>query len=150
MTNNENDKRLHNRKQLLKKTFEQKRTKNNRIDIYVIEQINEKRYLINDIDVRFERKKVRCKKIDREIFNEKRQKLKKKNDEQKVNEKLLVDEFSTQQNVIKLIKTTYFNDIILQKFIKVKKLKRRRVFVNITRTKMKLKFEKCEIRNEFF
>ena len=51
---------------------------------------------------------------------------------------------------MKLIKTTYFNNIILQKFMKVKKLKRRRVFVNITRAKMKLKFEKCEIRNELF
>ena len=51
---------------------------------------------------------------------------------------------------MKLIKIAYFNDIILQKFIKIKKLNRRRVFVNITKTKLKLKFERCKIRNDFF
>ena len=109
---------------------------------FVAKKSNEKSSTKNVENQRNEQKIIKNLFVD-EIFT-------KKNDEQKINEKLFVNKFSTQQNVIKLIRMTYFNNIILQKIIKIKKLKRRRVFVNITQAKMKLKFEKCEIRNEFF
>ena len=65
----------------------------------------------------------------------------KKNDDQKINEKSFINEFSTQQKIIKFIKTTYFYNVILQKFMKIKILNRRKVLVNITKAKMKLKFD---------
>ena len=63
---------MHNRKRLLKKAFEQKRSKNNRINIHVVKRINKKRHLINNTNVRFKRKKNRYKKVERTIFNKKR------------------------------------------------------------------------------
>ena len=103
-------------------------------------------------------------------FNEKSstKKIQNKNDEQKINKKLLVDEiqneinerkinkksfvdeFNAQSKIIKLIKAIYSNNVILQQLIKTKKLKKQRVLMNITKTKIKLKLKKCKIRDDLF
>ena len=71
--------------------------------------------------------------------------------EQKINEELLVDDdFNAQSNIMKLIKTIYFDDVIFQRLMKVKRLNKKRVFLNITKIEMKLKLVRCEIRNNFF
>ena len=71
--------------------------------------------------------------------------------EQKVNEKLFVDDdFNVQSNIMKLIKTIYFDDVILQRFMKIKRLNKKRVFLNITKIEVKLKLVRCEIRDNFF
>ena len=71
--------------------------------------------------------------------------------EQKINEKLFVDDdFNAQSNIMKLIKTIYFDDVILQRLMKIKRLSRKRVFLNITKIEMKLKLVRCEIRNNLF
>ena len=71
--------------------------------------------------------------------------------EQKINEKLFVDDdFNVQSNIMKLIKTIYFDDVILQRFMKIKRLNKKRVFLNITKVEVKLKLVRCEIRDNFF
>ena len=71
--------------------------------------------------------------------------------EQKINEKLFVDDdFNVQSNIMKLIKTIYFDDVILQRFMKIKRLNKKRVFLNITKIEVKLKLVRCEIRDNFF
>ena len=71
--------------------------------------------------------------------------------EQKINEKLFVDDdFNVQSNIMKLIKTIYFDDVIFQRFMKIKRLSKKRVFLNITKIEMKLKFVRCEIRDNLF
>ena len=51
---------------------------------------------------------------------------------------------------MKLIKTIYFDDVILQRFMKIKRLNKKRVFLNITKIEVKLKLVRCEIRDNFF
>ena len=71
--------------------------------------------------------------------------------EQEINEELLVDDdFNAQSNIMKLIKTIYLDDVIFQRFMKIKRLNKKRVFLNITKVEVKLKFVRCEIRNNLF
>ena len=70
------------------------------------------------------------------------------NDEQNVNEKL--DEFNVQLEIMKLIKAIYFDDIILQRLMKTKRLEKRKISINITKAKIKLKLKRCEIRDDLF
>lgn len=64
--------------------------------------------------------------------------------------KLLVDIFIEQSNIIKQIKIIYSKNVILQRIIKTKRMSKRKIFVNITRTKLKLKLNDCEINNNLF
>ena len=72
------------------------------------------------------------------------------NVKQKVNKKLLVDEFNVQSKIIKLIQEIYFKNVILQQLIKVKKLRKRHVSIDITKIKVKLKLKRYKIRNNLF
>ena len=51
---------------------------------------------------------------------------------------------------MKLIRETYSNNVILQRLIKIKQLKKRWMSINIIKTKIKLKLKQCEIRNNLF
>ena len=70
--------------------------------------------------------------------------------EQKVNKKLLVDELDVQSKIIKLIREVYSENVIFQRLIKVKRLKKRRVSVDIIKIEVKLKLKRCEIRDDLF
>ena len=78
-TNKNDERKKHNHKRLLKKkTFEQKSEKSCRINSHVVERIVEKNHLINCVDVRFEREKINCWKINWKINNWRRRKRKKR------------------------------------------------------------------------
>ena len=53
-------------------------------------------------------------------------------------------------NVINKIKIAYSNNVILQKIIKNKQKKHKRILTNITKTKIKLKLNDCKLKNDFF
>ena len=57
--NKENERKIHNRKQLLKKQiFKQRYTQDCRINVNVVKRVNEKRYLINCINLQLKQKKI--------------------------------------------------------------------------------------------
>ena len=61
-----------------------------------------------------------------------------------------VDSLTTQLDIIELIRTTYFNDIILQKIMKSKREKLRRISSNIIKIEVRFELDDCEIKNELF
>ena len=48
------------------------------------------------------------------------------------------------------IKVVYSHNVILQKIIKSKQKKHKRILTNITKTKIRLKLNDCELKNDFF
>ena len=71
-------------------------------------------------------------------------------DGQKVNEEVSNDESNAQSDIMTLIRKTYFNDFVLQQLMKVKKLKKRRVSIDVIRAKIKFELNRCEIRDDLF
>ena len=61
-----------------------------------------------------------------------------------------IDSFTTQLDIVKLIKTTYFDDIILQRIIKSKRERLRRISSNIIKIEIRLELNDCEIKDELF
>ena len=53
-------------------------------------------------------------------------------------------------NVINKIKIVYLNNVILQRIIKNKQKKHKYISTNITKTKIKLKLNDCELKNDIF
>ena len=64
--------------------------------------------------------------------------------------KSTIDSFMFQFDIIEQIKTTYSNDIILQKIMKNKRNNLKRISTNIIKIEIRLKLENCEIKNELF
>ena len=74
----------------------------------------------------------------------------KKSTIEKSKEKSTIDSFMFQFDIIKQIKTTYSNDIILQKIMKNKRNDLKRISTNIIKIEIRLKLKNCEIKNELF
>ena len=62
----------------------------------------------------------------------------------------LNENFTSQQEIMKNIKTAYSDDVILQRIMKSKRQEHRRIPVDITKTDVRLKFENCEIKENLF
>ena len=60
--------------------------------------------------------------------------------------KSFIDTFIAQSNIMTRIIVVYFNDDNLQKIIEVKRQEFKRIFVDIIKTKIRLKLDDCEIR----
>ena len=61
-----------------------------------------------------------------------------------------VDSFTTQLDIIELIRTIYLDDIILQRIMKSKRERLRRISSNIIKIEVRLELDDCEIKNELF
>ena len=107
------------------------------VDEKLIEELSTK-----DIQSENDEQKINKKLLVGKILSE--------NVEQKVNKKLFVDKFDVQSKIIKLIREAYSENVILQRLIKIKKLERRRVLIDITKAKIKLKLKRCKIRDDLF
>ena len=70
--------------------------------------------------------------------------------ERGVNEELLADPPAAQPDIMELIRAAYPDDIILQRVMEAKRLGRRRIPIDITRTGLKIELGDCEIRNDLF
>ena len=62
-------------------------------------------------------------------------------------ENFFIDILIAQSNIMTQIIAVYFYDVNFQRVIEVKRLEFRRIFVDIIKTKIRLKLDDCEIRN---
>ena len=62
-------------------------------------------------------------------------------------ENFFIDIFIVQSNIMIQIIVVYFYDVNFQRIIEIKRLKFKRIFVDIIKTKIRLKFDNCEIKN---
>ena len=146
--NEDDERKIHNRKRLLKNEHLNRKIrkvvelismllneseKNVAWLIALIYDLNEKEF----VDEKF-------------IEKSSTERIQNENEKQKVNEELLVDEFDVQFEIMKLIRAIYFDDIIFQRLMKIKKFERRKISINITKAKIKLKLKRCEIRDDLF
>ena len=69
---------------------------------------------------------------------------------EKTKEKSTIDSFMFQFDIVKLIKTIYSNDIILQRIMKNKRNELRRISINIIKIEIRLKLNDCEIKDDLF
>ena len=76
--------------------------------------------------------------------------LEKRSKIEKSKEKSTVDSFMSQFDIIELIKTTYSNDIILQRIMKSKRNELRRISIKIIIIEIRLKLDDCEIKDDLF
>ena len=76
--------------------------------------------------------------------------LEKKSKIEKSEEKSTIDSLMSQFDIVKLIRTIYSNDIILQKIMKSKRNELRRISINIIKIEVRLKLNDCEIRDDLF
>ena len=116
--------------------------------IALIYDLNKKKFVDKESIEESSTKKTQNK-SDKQKVNEKLlvNETQNKIDERKVNEKSFVNKSNVQSKIIKLIKATYLKNVILQKFIKAKKLRKRRVSINITKIEIKLKLKRYKIRD---
>ena len=63
-------------------------------------------------------------------------------------EKSLKKNFIVQTDFVARIKIVYSDDVIFQKIIQSKRKNRRRIFKNITKSKMRFELDDCNIINE--
>ena len=62
--------------------------------------------------------------------------------------KILSNKNKVALNIINNIKNVYFNDVIFQKIINSKRNSDKRISINITKNKIKLKLRNCDIRKK--
>ena len=98
-------------------------------------ELNEKKFCANE--------KSNEKSFTKRVFE-------KKSTIEKSKKKSTIDSFMSQFDIIKQIKTTYFDNIILQKKMKSKRIDLKRISTNIIKIEIRLKLENCEIKNELF
>ena len=145
---NDDERKKYNYVKLLKKKHLNKEVRN--VVTLVVALLNENRETI----VRFvvmlydlsEKNSLEKQKNDEIFFTNNLE----KNNEREIDETLLFDIFNDQSNIMKLIRTIYFDDIILQRVMKIKRESKRQMSMNITRIELKLKFKECEIKDDLF
>ena len=81
----------------------------------------------------------------KEVNDESHANIFEKEEKRKINEKSFFDFF----DIMTLIKATYFEDIILQRIMKVKRESKRQISMNITRTNLRLELNDYNIKNDF-
>ena len=76
--------------------------------------------------------------------------LEKRSAVEKSEKESTIDSFTFQFDIVKQIRTTYLDDIILQRIMKSKRSDLRRISTDIIKIEVRLKLEDCEIKNELF
>ena len=65
-------------------------------------------------------------------------------------EKLLVEKFIDQSNIMQQILKTYFQDDVFQRVMKAKRSNQRKISIDLVRKELKLKLKDCEIKENLF
>ena len=76
--------------------------------------------------------------------------LEEKSRTEKSEKESAIDSFMSQFDIVKLIRTAYSDDIILQRIIKSKRNELRRISINIIKIEVRLKLNDCEIKDDLF
>ena len=64
------------------------------------------------------------------------------------NDEIASKKNDSQSNIMKRIKTTYFENVTFQKIMQNKRDERKKIFSNITKNEVRLKLKNCQIKNE--